>query len=73
MSCPARTTLRHNEDCAKRVNSPRHEDQVRREAWTQTQTMARIVAAKYRHLQLTLTFTTLSTLMYVAWLLLLPS
>jgi hypothetical protein len=35
--------------------------------------MARIVAAKYRHLQLTLTFTTLSTLMYVAWLLLLPS
>jgi len=48
-------------------------DQVRREAWTQAQTMARIVAAKYRHLQLTLTFTTVSTLMYVAWLLLVPS
>lgn len=47
--------------------------QVRREAWIQAQTMARIVAVKYHHLQLTLIFTILSTLMYVAWLLLPPS
>lgn len=70
---PSRFSFPHLAQLEIRELMTQDRDQVRREAWTQAQTMARIVAAKYRHLQLTLTFTTLSTLMYVAWLLLLPS
>jgi hypothetical protein len=70
---PSRFSFPHLAQLEIRELMTQDGDQVRSEAWTQAQTMARIVAAKYRHFQLTLAFATLSTLMYVAWLLLLPS
>lgn len=70
---PSRFSFPHLAQLEIRELMTQDRGQVRREAWIQAQTMARIVAVKYHHLQLTLIFTILSTLMYVAWLLLPPS